>query len=120
VNTLSTRTSKIRISHYGTGALPKIIPNCTAANAKIGAINIQSVDGLIIDGIEIQGDSAGQADNHFGGHVFIDASANNGSQYIDHITLLNNIMYGVAGNTDDGGINSYGYGGSNMTRSKGI
>jgi hypothetical protein len=142
VNMLSTRTSKIRISHYGTGALPKIIPNCTAANGKIGAINIRSVDGLIIDGIEIQGDSAGQAarcisitnadstaphgtlviersvfhgchngiDNHFGGHIFIDASANNGSQYIDHITLLNNIMYGDAGNTDDGGINSYGYG----------
>jgi hypothetical protein len=60
VNFRSTRTSMIRLTSYGNG-LATLKPNCTAASAKIGIINVDRVDGLIIDRLHLVGDPAGKA-----------------------------------------------------------
>ncbi len=60
VNFRSTRTSMIRLTSYGNG-LATLKPNCTAASAKIGIINVDRVDGLIIDRLHLIGDPAGKA-----------------------------------------------------------
>ncbi len=49
------------VTSYGSGANPIITPNCTAGAAKIGAVNLTSVDGLIWNGVDVVGDAAGQA-----------------------------------------------------------
>ncbi len=49
------------VTSYGTGAAPIITPNCTAGSAKIGAVNLRSVDGLVWDGVNVVGDTAGAA-----------------------------------------------------------
>ncbi len=65
-NWSATTASPGTITSYGSGAHPIITPNCTAASAKIGAVNLVSVDGLVWDGVDIVGDAAGNAGRGIG------------------------------------------------------
>lgn len=143
INYLGRRSLGMTDTNYGTGALPIITPNCTAASAKIGVINWTAADGWILDGLNITGDSGGNAgrcisfknpdfsnshgtvtiqnsafhtchdglDNDYGGYLFWDPSANNGTKMMDHFTILNNTGNGLSGptSTDENFMDSYNY-----------
>jgi len=136
-NWQATASAPGTITSYGTGhAL--ITPNCTGTNNRVGAVQFKHVDGMIYNGVDVTGDTAGNAsiciyvsnadgNAHgtltienatlqgchnttvfFGGMVFFDSTGNSGGY--NHINVLNNTMHGATPtSTDaDNGITGFG------------
>lgn len=59
-NWFATRTAPATIQSYGTGQAI-LTPNCTSSGGRIGIINFQNVDGVVVNNLKLVGDTAGHA-----------------------------------------------------------
>lgn len=143
-NTFGLLNDKIQFVSYGSGHAV-ITPNCTASNSRTGAVQINNADGILWNGVDVQGDASGNASSCFyiknavssahsgltienstttqchnaSSNVFFGAHVffdnSNNTGGYSHISILNMTMHGTSATSGDSDNGIGGFSGSGWT-----